>query len=82
MAKIYVVTMYRWADREKHSYVLGVFSTRLKAFKAGDKERIYRGCTKYFPEVLEYSINDMASRKVILSLENSSADCFGKGSND
>ena len=32
---VYVVTMYRYGDREKHSYVLGVFSTAEMAKKMG-----------------------------------------------
>lgn len=49
----YVVTMYRWGDRECHSYVLGVYTTKTKAEKAAMKEQEYRGGTKYYPECLE-----------------------------
>jgi hypothetical protein len=50
--KLYVVTMYRWGDREKHSYVLGVFSKKHRAIQEGDAETEWRG-GKYYPEVLE-----------------------------
>ena len=54
---VYVVTMYRWGDRECHSYVLGVYSTKTKALKAGESEQEYRGGTKYYPEVLEIRVD-------------------------
>ena len=48
--KLYVVTMYKFGDREMHSYFLGVFSKKQAADKAGDMECAYRG-GKYKPEV-------------------------------
>lgn len=55
---VYVVTMYRWGDRERHSYVLGAYSTETKAEKAGEAEREHRGGNKYYPEALEVSVDD------------------------
>lgn len=54
---VYVVTMYRFADREKHSYVLGVFDDEMLALKEAEKEQIYRGCNKYFPEIVVCVVN-------------------------
>jgi len=39
----WIVTMYRNGDREKHSYVLGVFSSFEQALKHGNAEEAYRG---------------------------------------
>lgn len=61
---VYVVTMYRWGDRECHSYVLGVFSTKTKATKAGDIEQEYRGGNKYYPEILEIAVDTDMPRTV------------------
>ena len=55
--KVYIITMYRWGDRESHSYVLGVFTTKTKAENAAYEEQIYRGGNKYYPEVLEVPID-------------------------
>ena len=41
--KVYIVTMYRNGDREKHSYVLGAFSTYENAKIMGETEEVYRG---------------------------------------
>ena len=56
-AFVYPVIMYRWGDTECHSYLLGVYSSKTKAEKAGETERIYRGCTKYYPLVQEVSVD-------------------------
>lgn len=54
---LYQVEMQRYSDNEKHHYTVGVFSTYQRAYKAGEKERIYRGGHKYFPEVRELIID-------------------------
>ena len=41
--KYWIVTMYRNGDREKHSYVLGVFSSFEQALKHGNAEEAWRG---------------------------------------
>jgi len=66
--KLYVVTMYRWGDRELHSYVEGVFTKKLRAMKAGECETQNRG-GKYYPEVLEYSENEIGGGKDIVPLK-------------
>lgn len=52
MKYVYVVTMYRYGNKEKHSYVLGVYSNKQKAEKEVEIEEEYRG-GKYKGEVLE-----------------------------
>jgi hypothetical protein len=56
MNSIYVVTMYRYGDREKHSYVLGAFSTPELAHRYGQVEFAWRG-SKYHPEIVECKID-------------------------
>ena len=41
--EIYVVSAYRWGDREEHSYILGVFSDKHKAQITADEHCQYRG---------------------------------------
>ena len=52
----YIVTMYRYGDREKHSYVLGAFSAESIAREWGEKEKEYRG-GKYEPEIIRFCID-------------------------
>ena len=66
---LYVVTMYRFADREKHSYVLGVFDDEMLALKEAEKEQIYRGGNKYYPEVIKYELNGLPI-KVVHNVKN------------
>jgi hypothetical protein len=54
--EMYVVTMYRYGDREKHSYVLGVYSTSELAWAHGVTEVAWRG-GKYEPEVLKCEVD-------------------------
>ena len=53
---VYIVTMYRYGDREKHSYVLGAFSTENNAREWGEKEKDYRG-GKYEPEIIWFYVD-------------------------
>lgn len=57
--EVYVVIMYRFADREKHSYVLGVYDDEMLALKEAEKEQMYRGGNKYYPEVIKYKLNGL-----------------------
>ena len=66
--KIYVTTMYRWGDREAHSYVLYVGFSKHAATKAGEDEREYRG-GKYIPGIDEFTPGDMKSHKIIVPIE-------------
>lgn len=59
MKPVYVVTMYRFGERCNHSYVLGVWPKKWAAVKAAEAERMARGGTKYMPEVLEVTNDDI-----------------------
>lgn len=56
--KVYVVTAYRWADRERHSYLIGVYPKKHQALQAADIEEAHRGGNKYCCEVLQCVIGD------------------------
>ena len=51
MKYVFVVTMYRYGNREKHSYVLGAFSNALLAEAHAQAEILWRG-GKYKPEII------------------------------
>lgn len=53
---VYVVTMYRYGNRENHSYVLGVWSSQEAAYKAGQVEMAWRG-EKYSPKISVWGID-------------------------
>ncbi len=65
---VYVVTMYRYGDRELHSYVHGIYQKKQKAIDEAKFEKEYRGGNKYYPEVLEMALNDSNYKKIILDL--------------
>ena len=65
--KIYTVHAYRWGDRERHSYSVGVFRKKARALKEAEEHSVYRG-GKYECEVIEWSIDDKDSQKTILPL--------------
>ncbi len=52
----YIITAYRFGERELHSYVVGVYSTKTKALKYADIEEEFRG-GKYVCEVLEVKVD-------------------------
>lgn len=52
----YIVTAYRFGERELHSYVVGVYSTKTKALKYADIEEDFR-VGKYSCEVLEVKVD-------------------------
>lgn len=54
--RVWVVEMLRWGDRESHSYVIGVYSSRVAAVHAGKDEREHRG-GKYEPEIQEFEVS-------------------------
>lgn len=60
---VYVVEMLRWGDREKHSYVEGVFSTMEEAEKCGYLEEIWRG-GKYQASISKLILNYIDPRVV------------------
>jgi len=67
--KVFVVTAYRWANKESHSYVVGIYQTENDAIYYADKEEDYRG-GKYNCEIIKVSIGDYRDKKnqVIKSL--------------
>ncbi len=54
---MYVVIAYRWGNKEKHSYIVGVFSTDKDAISAAELETVYRG-GKYSCFVEKCKTND------------------------
>jgi hypothetical protein len=57
VSAFYVVTAYRYACRENHSYVVGLFDDESVAINAAKAEEEYRGKGKYFCEVLEMNVH-------------------------
>ena len=56
MKCFYIVTAYRFGDRELHSYIVGVYSTYELAFQYADIEENFRG-GKYTCEVLAVKVD-------------------------
>ena len=56
MKLVYVVTMYQWGNREKHSYVVGVYSSKDSAMEAAKCEDDCR-CGKYAAEVTRWALD-------------------------
>ncbi len=66
--KVYVVTVYRYGNKEGHSYVVGVYSEQWKALIAAQKEQDYRG-GKYDYEVIQVEIDVDKQRKIIFPMK-------------
>ena len=64
---IYVVTAYRFGNREGHSYVVGVSIDKNKALLIADNEEDRRGRNKYHCEILEFDL--LGNKKVIKSID-------------
>ena len=64
MKNVYVVTMYRYGDREKHSYVLGVFDNKFMAMSWGEQEKAFRA-NKYSPAVEKFKVNHVFGEKKV-----------------
>ncbi len=62
--KIYVTTMYRFGNREHHSYVHFAGFDKDKAKEEGEKEKKHRG-NKYDFEIVEFTPDKSDSRKII-----------------
>ena len=60
--QIFVVTAYRWGDKEGHSYVVGVFDTEELAIAQAKLEKEWRG-GKYECEVIVMDLNDALKYK-------------------
>jgi len=55
---MYVVTMYRGGDHEKHSYPVGVYTTYEAAKIAGRQEESWRG-GKYKADIVPFLLDGM-----------------------
>ena len=55
--KLYVCTAYRFGNNKNHSYTIGIFSTKTKAFNAAELEANERG-GKYQIWVAEYELDN------------------------
>lgn len=54
--KVYTVNAYRFGNRERHSYCVGVYSKKHAALAAAVMEEDYRG-GKYECEVLKWTLD-------------------------
>ena len=59
--------MYRFGEKENHSYVKYAGFSKSKAIQAGKAEQDYRG-QKYSPEVVEFISDDSKNTKIVLKL--------------
>jgi hypothetical protein len=75
---VYVVTMYRWGNRENHSYVATVSLDADKARQMAEQEEIDRG-GKYQAEVIEVPVDDTDGEKFIDILALKPHPAFSKG---
>lgn len=71
---LYSVTAYRFGNRQRHSYIVGIYSSKTKALNAANVEEDYRG-GKYNCEVIQVDLdngiegsNDI-THKVVKELE-------------
>jgi len=67
--KYYIVTMYRWGDKDLRSYVLGVYDDLELATKEGEIERTFRG-NKYSPEIVHMQLNVSEGGTIHKSFKN------------
>lgn len=66
--KVFNVHAYRFGDRERHSYLVGVYSSPAKAKRAAKHEETMRGGNKYKCEITEIEIDDKTKRRAITEL--------------
>ena len=59
---VYVVTMYRFGDRESHSYVLGAYSSRDIAEHHAKVEEVIWRAGKYKGAVEKFTVDAEASQ--------------------
>ena len=60
---MFVVEMLRWGDRESHSYIIGIFSTKDLAESAAKAEQIWRD-NKYEYTISEFNVDLYPKDKV------------------
>lgn len=54
MRVVYTVHAFRYGDRDNHSYIVGLYTKKSAALLAAEREREWRGGSKYFCEVREW----------------------------
>jgi len=59
---VYIVTAYRWGNKEAHSYVVGAFDVKEVAVNQANYEKEYRG-GKYECEVICIGLNTVFATK-------------------
>lgn len=64
---VYIITAYRFGDKESHSYVVGVFDNYKSALACAELEEDGRS-GKYQCEVIEKTINDPIKRNQTIHL--------------
>jgi len=61
--KVWIVEALRYGDREKHSYIVGVYNSKEMAKYCGEIEEAWRGGNKYFYEVSCMEIEDRPEKE-------------------
>ncbi len=61
--KVWVVEALRFGDREKHSYIVGVYNCLPIAKYAAQIEEAWRGGNKYFCEIIETEVFDKPNKE-------------------
>lgn len=62
LGDVFIVTAYRYGDKESHSYVVGAFNNKEEAIKQSNIEREWRG-GKYECEVKSMKLNETLKYK-------------------
>ncbi len=62
--KIYVTTMYKFGDKECHSYIIYAGFSKHTAKETGTKEMNHRG-NKYEPEIVEFTPGEIGISKTV-----------------
>lgn len=65
--KLYIVTAYRWGNKESHNYVIGVFDNKDVASQQAKYEEERRS-GKYTCEIIETEVNVYKQYQIIKSL--------------
>jgi hypothetical protein len=66
MEKVYIITSYRWGERDNHSYNVGILTNKEKSIKLAKKHAEVRGI-KYECVVEEWYLNITKSHIQIFS---------------
>lgn len=70
--KVFIVTAYRWGNKENHSYVVGAFGDKESAINQAIIEKEFRG-GKYDCEVISMNLNGPLKYKnyeIVYKMEN------------